>query len=126
MKLKSLVKKFSYNEILKELPKQGWTLPTLKEVRESKDDIEYNVVWISDLPTTSEDRTTHALLYDVNKDEVELVNKMFQLHVAVVVIPKVCSNCTFNVGYCYNLGVPPINIDVKVYVSFGCTEHEFK
>ena len=90
-KLKQLFKKFSFREILTECEKQGWKLPSYDEVR-GQTDIDHNVVWVSDVPVLEEDRETHAMIYVVDKDKLELCNKNF-MHPIVVIKIKRCPTC---------------------------------
>lgn len=79
--MKHLIKKFSLREIEKEILSHAWELPSSEEVRNA--DIEYRVVWVSDLPSNEEDRETHGCIYDRKNDIVEVCNKSFKWNIVV-------------------------------------------
>ena len=89
MKLKSLIKNFSYDAILNELPKQGWRLPTLKEARELQ--TEHSAFWIQAETKIHDDRL--HIMYNVLENRVNLVNKHFMLPTAVIPLPSTCDLC---------------------------------
>ena len=123
-KLKPLIKSFSFNEMQDECKIQGWRLPTLEEVRGS--DLEHNVIWISDLPDDEADKETHALIYNAEKDVVELANKMFRFNICVVVKPKTCLSCEWSdEGYCMCGESPIFELDLSHFPDWGCSSHEF-
>ena len=82
--LKSLVKSFGFTSLALLCKKKGWRIPTLEEIRKHKDQLEYDVCWVSDLPPKEEDKETHALLYNVKTDKVEVCSKNHR-HSSVVV-----------------------------------------
>ena len=73
--LKSLVKSFGFTSLLLLCKEKGWRIPTLEEVRKHKDQLEYDVCWVSDIAPKKEDQETHALLYNVKIDKVEVCSK---------------------------------------------------
>ena len=84
--MKSLIKKFSYNEILALCKEKDWRLPTLEEARTLHS--EYNVFWIADLPAKDDERGTYSLIFDRKAQETEKCNKNFMLHCCVVKLNK--------------------------------------
>lgn len=88
MKLKSLIKKFSYNELLKTCKRENWRIPTAKEVKNRK--TEHDTFWIID-PPEKQDRKTHAHIYQKHfKDGLQIANKHFLMNAVVIVEEKVC------------------------------------
>jgi len=88
MKLKSLVKKFAYDELVKTCKRENWRIPTAKEVKNRK--TEHEDFWISDLPE-KQDRKTHAHIYQQHfKDGLQIANKHFLMNAVVIVEEKVC------------------------------------
>ncbi len=92
METKNLVKKFSYRELVKESEKQGWTIPTLEELKHSNK-LEHKEVWVADMPIYKEDRETHAMMYDADADKLFLANKSFQYNVMVLYHKHTCPHC---------------------------------
>jgi len=103
-KLKSLIKKFSYNELVKTCKREGWRIPTAKEVKNRK--TEHDTFWIID-PPEKQDRKTHAHIYQKHfKDGHQIANKNFLMNAVVIVEEKVCENCRYyesRDGYCNQL-----------------------
>ncbi len=88
MKLKSLIKKFSYAELLKLCKRKGWRLPTEKEIKNRKTD--HDSFWISD-PPEKQDRLTHAHIYNKHfKDGLQIANKHCLMNAVVIVEEKTC------------------------------------
>ncbi len=88
MKLKSLIKKFSYNDLVKTCKRENWRIPSSKEVKNRK--TAHDTFWISD-PTEKQDRKTHAHIYSKHfKDGLQIANKHFLMNAVVVVEEKVC------------------------------------
>ncbi len=88
MRLKSLIKKFSYNDLLKTCEREGWQIPSSKDV-EGKD-LEHEEFWVSDLPE-KQDRETHAHIYNQRWSQVlQIANKHFLINAVVIVEEKVC------------------------------------
>ena len=84
MRLKTLVKKFSFNK-LKELCKEkNWEIPTSKDVERTYSEIGHNLVWVSDELPNPEDRETHGYLYDVETCLLTMANKNQMHHCAVI------------------------------------------
>jgi len=87
-RLKSLFKKFSYNELVKTCKREGWRIPTSKEVKNRK--TEHDTFWIID-PPEKQDRKTHAHIYQKHfKDGHQIANKNFLMNAVVIVEEKVC------------------------------------
>jgi len=72
MKVKNLVKKFSFRGLEAECLKQGWVIPSVAEIKDVK--TEYQFFWVSDKPKY-EDASTHAFLYNSKSGRKILVNK---------------------------------------------------
>lgn len=89
MRLKSLIKKFSYNELLTECDKEGWRLPTIDEVKQHG--TPYDLVWVQPNVKIYDERLHTA--YDPVKNIIHLINKTWRLHTAVVPTPNLCMNC---------------------------------
>jgi len=87
MKLKPLIKKFSYEELVKTCTNKGWQIPSLKDV-EGKD-LEYEEFWVSDLPE-KKDRETHAHIYNQRCQVLQLANKHFLINAVVIVDENAC------------------------------------
>ena len=88
MRLKSLIKKFSYRDLLKTCEREGWQIPSSKDV-EGKD-LEHEEFWVSDLPE-KQDRETHAHIYNQRWSQVlQIANKHFLINAVVIVEEKVC------------------------------------
>lgn len=90
MKLKSLIKKFAYEELLSECERKGWELPTLAEVKDANV-FEHTVFWIKPETKVYDERL--STIYDTKFNRVELANKNFMFNVVVKVLPKCCPNC---------------------------------
>ena len=88
MKIKNLIKKFSFIEILKTCEAEGWRLPTLAEAKQGT--FMHDMFWISDVPDNEADIETHALLYKPETDKTYLVNKSFIEPTVVIVTPQIC------------------------------------
>ncbi len=84
--MKHLIKKFGFRSIIEEIKHHNWKLPTMEEVK--KADIEYDVVWVSDIPELKSDRESHAMIYDVPLDSLELCNKNFMMNIVIIEINK--------------------------------------
>lgn len=80
--MKHLIKTFSLHEIENVAMKKGWKIPSSKRVKNSN--IEYNVVWVNDLPLLDSDKLTHGCIYVVDKDRIEVCNKDFKHHIVVI------------------------------------------
>ncbi len=88
MKLKPLIKKFSYNDLLETCERKGWKIPAAKDV-EGKE-LEYKELWVSDLPE-KQDRKTHAHVYNQRLPQVlQIANKHFLMNAVVIVEEKTC------------------------------------
>ena len=83
MKMKSLIKKFSFNQILEEIKRQNWKLPSAEEVKQFSD-TNFESVWVRDIIPLKEDRATHAALYIIKKDKIIICNKMFMENIVVI------------------------------------------
>ena len=91
MNTKHLVKKFSYNGLVKEAKNQGWIIPTKADLE--KLDLHYNAVWTNDMPENEGDVESHAMLYNSLNGKLMLANKM-QIHNCVVLYQKdLCPHC---------------------------------
>ena len=87
-RLKSLIKKFSYTDLVKTCKREGWRIPTSKEVKNRKTD--HDTFWITD-PPEKQDRKTHAHIYQKHfKDGLQIANKHFLMNAVVIVEEKVC------------------------------------
>ena len=82
--MKHLIKKFGFNSIQLELKKHNWLLPSAQEVKE--ENIDYKVVWVTDIPPLLEDQKTHACLYNVVDDKLEICNRN---HMHSIVVKKI-------------------------------------
>ena len=80
--MKHLIKKFGFRGINKEIEKHNWILPSADEVRNAE--IEYDVVWVNDIPELESDWETHACIYDVVNDKIEVCNKSFMMNIVVI------------------------------------------
>lgn len=130
MKLKFLVQKFSYNELVKVCKKKNWKIPTEKEIKGKK--VPYDTFWITD-PPEKQDRKTHAHIYQKQfKDGLQIANKHFLMNAVVIVEEKVCQNCKHyerltksDIYYCAN---PNDGMEAISYVpaDFGCNRFERK
>ena len=80
--MKHLIRKFGFNGIQKELLKHNWTLPSARQIRGM--DIDYDVVWVSDVALLKEDRETHGYLYNIIDDKLELCNKSHMHNIVVI------------------------------------------
>ena len=92
MLYKNLVKKFSYRGLVEESEKQGWTIPTLEELKLSNK-LEHREVWVADIPMYERDRETHAMIYDADVDKLFLANKSFKYNVVIKYSKTVCPHC---------------------------------
>jgi len=88
VKLKHLIKPFSYNELVKEAEREGWIIPSSKDLENQ--DISYDEFWISD-PITDDDMDiseTHAHINQIGSDGNFIVaNKNFIMSAIVIVKP---------------------------------------
>lgn len=139
MKLKPLIKKFSYNELLKTCEKEGWKLPSSKDV-EGKD-LDHEEFWISDLPE-KQDRASHACIYNKRWPQaMQIANKHFLLNAVVIVEEKVCENCKhsyssymLNPTHCKVVTFPYFceveaeweDMPLEINKDFGCNKFERK
>ena len=82
--MKSLIKKFSYNSLVKESEIQGWIIPTMAEVKESH--VMHELVWVSD-KAGPEDEATHGIVYNTKTGWHGIANKS-HLHNVVVIKQK--------------------------------------
>lgn len=80
--MKHLIKKFGFREIKLEIKEHDWKLPTIKELENM--DIEYENIWVADLPPKLEDRETHAIAYNVPTELAYLCNKNFMQNIIVL------------------------------------------
>ena len=87
-RMKQLIKKFSYDEIIDLCKKKGWRLPTRDEIKEATIEHEkLQLFWIDEDP--GEDRETHWTAYSPeDKDKKIIANKKFLESVVVVKPPK--------------------------------------
>ena len=85
-KIKHLIKKFGFNQILKEIKDndRAWRLPSLFEVREIREQVEYDVIWTRVEGLNPEDTETHAYLYNIKDDKPELCSKNHMHNVVVI------------------------------------------
>ena len=80
--MKHLVRSFGLNSIENEVLKHNWVLPSMEQVREA--DIDYEVVWVNDLPEKESDHNTHGCLYNTRTDRLEVCNKNHKHNVVVL------------------------------------------
>jgi len=80
MGLKPLIKKMSFTELTATCEREGWRLPTFKEVNGST----YSG-WISDTAVGQAD--VEALYYNHELGKVEFINQAFMLPCVVVKLP---------------------------------------
>lgn len=85
MKFKSLVAEFGFVSLEELCKEKGWRIPTRAEIGSLPTKCEHRVFWVADLPQKEEDRKTHAMLFDCDRDALYLVNKNFIEHAVVVV-----------------------------------------
>lgn len=76
LKLKPLFKKFGFNTLVAECMREGWSIPSIADLK-GKTDLEHSGSWVIDLPEKEEDHATHALYYLIGEDKTILVNKSF-------------------------------------------------
>ena len=81
--MKHLIKKFGLHSIEEEVLKHNWVLPTMAEVK-AESGLEYDVVWVKDLPPLEEDHATHGCLYNIPMDKLEVCNKNHMHHIVVI------------------------------------------
>ena len=124
MKLKSLIKTFSFTELQDEMPKQDWRLPTLEEARSFVGGPIHDEFWIE--PFEQPPSEYDAPYYSISRDQVGYINKSHRIPTVVVKLPRVCSRCEHYwplrgngdcARYDFNIPAPP--------EEFGCTT-EFK
>ena len=89
MRLKSLVKKFGFNELIDVSKKEGWQIPTLEQLKSLPYDYEDNDVWV-DIQHQNDD---YGYVYNKKKHTVTLANKMFMEYAVVIVNDKCCNSC---------------------------------
>lgn len=87
--MKHLILTFGFRHIQKLCEEKGWELPFAADL--DVEDIEYDEVWVQDLPEKEEDRETHAMLW--SKGKLYLCNKNFKQHVVVHKKPMYCPHC---------------------------------
>lgn len=115
-KSKTLVRKFSYGELIKECLTQGWRLPTLEEAKEIE--TSSDCFFIQAETGIYDDRLSSV--YYPKSNKVGLVNKKFMLDTVVVVLPKVCVDCIdFNMCEVKKFACNEYGKDPKIW---GCTE----
>lgn len=115
-KSKTLVRKFSYGELIKECLTQGWRLPTLEEAKEIE--TSSDCFFIQPKTEIFDDRLSSV--YYPNSNAIGLINKKFMLDTVVVVLPKVCVSC----DYCDMCVIKKFacNTYGKDPKTWGCTE----
>jgi len=116
MKLKLLVEKLSYNDLVKVCEKKGnWRIPTLDEVRGS----EHRNVWILDDIGIMEYESSHSLIW--SDDGVVIANINHKHKIVVVVDEKVCEWKKDEDGiYSTSCG------DSFIFTSYGTALNGFK
>ena len=93
VRIKNLILKFGYGALVGVCGEKGWRLPLAKELLACPEDVEYEVVWVADVPSRYDDQSTHAMVLDMKTKKLELVNKNFMMHAVVLVKPAVCKKC---------------------------------
>ena len=83
-KVKVLIKKFDFNELVAECERQGWELPSATQV--SNMNIPYDRVWVTDPPIREEDKVSHAYSFSKVSGSLLIINRN-NLEYAVVMIP---------------------------------------
>ena len=82
-KLKVLIKKFSYPELLKECKERGWVIPMAHEI--GGVDYPYDEIWVSTLPVRVKDRKSHAYVYRQKSGNLLIANRNYLEHAIVLV-----------------------------------------
>ena len=90
MRIKNLIAKFSINQLISELPKQGWVIPKISDL-EGKE-VLHDVVWV-DEPVELQDAMTHAYTYAPKIGKKMLANRNNLYNAVVLVEPKKCPHC---------------------------------
>ncbi len=84
-KYKSLIKKFSYNELIEECPKHGWRIPTIEEAKDV--DTLHDSFWVTN---TKEPLAGEGYEYVFSKNEPHkkfISNKNHLKNVVIVMEP---------------------------------------
>jgi len=115
MKLKSLVKTFSYTELVKECEKQDWRLPTLEEAKTLE--TTHDAFWIqTKVPIYNE---YDHVYYSKSRNQVGYRHKNHRMTTAIIAMPQVCSRCEYHSSprgcLKYGFTIPTI------VEEFGCT-----
>ena len=84
-KLKVLIKKFNFNELVTECVKQDWKIPLAHELNNT--DIPYEEIWVATLPARVIDRVTHAYIFRFKSGNL-LVSNRNNLQNAVVLVKE--------------------------------------
>lgn len=90
LKIKSLVKKFSYNELQEEAKKQGWLIPLISQLKGHI--IDHDLIWVAD-QTDTQDSNTHGYIYRVSTGVKMIANHGNIYNVVIIVKPKKCPHC---------------------------------
>lgn len=98
MRFKSLILKFGLGALEGTCVQKGWRVPSSDELGSVPHSSEHKLVWVSDIPPNVEDRETHGMVYDVDKDVLILTNKNHKHH-AVVVVEKKAMLCKYVMGH---------------------------
>lgn len=90
-RLKPLIKKMCFDELVKTCKKENWLIPTAAELMSS--DVEYDSVWIRSplhkperfMDKDDSPEVRLGLCYSVSRGKAEIVNKNFMMHCVVLV-----------------------------------------
>jgi len=122
MRLKSLIKKFGYSELFDVANKEGWEVPTLKQLKSLSYDYEDKDVWVN-IP---HEDINHAYVYNKKANKLITVHKMF-MEYAVVIVNDKCCNCCENfdnkIGNCMQLQLL-INNPMEFYCAYFIRKHD--
>lgn len=86
--MKRLVKKFSFDGIIKEIESHDWKLPSSSAIllycKSNKCDGDLELVWTSDIPSKEEDVETHGVCIHIPTSTLVLVNKKHMHNIIIL------------------------------------------
>lgn len=95
MKMKTRLKLMGRDEVEALCSEKGWRLPTLKDIQENIENIEYNIFWIEGYandpdPETGKDEMRPICYYN---GTIQTLNKNFKINVIIMKEDESCPNC---------------------------------
>ena len=82
--MKSLLLRFTFDNIVNLCEEKNWRIPTAQEVKEYTGYMNHEWVWVIDEPTHDNEDGTRKVLYSRIQDKKRQVHKLFMEHCLII------------------------------------------